>query len=73
VTVAGHATALDRVRDQLVGRHTIVRATQCFELVKGITDAATINNVVRRPPVLFQPMAADERRRDSRASLCRNQ
>ncbi|MDT7845651.1 SDR family oxidoreductase [Streptomyces justiciae] len=39
--------------------HTIVRATQFFEFVRGIADvAADDGGVVRVPPVLFQPMAA---------------
>lgn len=40
--------------------YSIVHATQFFEFLKSITDAATINNAVRLPPVLFQPMAADD-------------
>ena len=40
--------------------YSIVHATQFFEFLKSITDAATTNNVVRLPPVLFQPMAADD-------------
>ena len=40
--------------------YTIVHATQFFEFLKGITDAATTNNAVRLPPVLIQPMAADD-------------
>ena len=40
--------------------YTIVRATQFFEFGKQIADAATIDNAVRVPPVLFQPMAAED-------------
>lgn len=40
--------------------YTIVRATQFFEFIKGISDFATDGNTVRLPPVLFQPMAADD-------------
>jgi uncharacterized protein YbjT (DUF2867 family) len=40
--------------------YSIVRATQFFEFVKRITDEATVGNTVRIPPVLFQPMAADD-------------
>ena len=39
---------------------TIVRATQFFEFVKPIADFSTTGNQVRLPPVLFQPMAADD-------------
>ena len=39
---------------------SIVRATQFFEFVKGIADAATDGNSVRLAPVLIQPMAADD-------------
>jgi uncharacterized protein YbjT (DUF2867 family) len=40
--------------------YSIVHATQFFEFVKGIADAATDGNTVRVPPVLVQPMAADD-------------
>jgi uncharacterized protein YbjT (DUF2867 family) len=40
--------------------YTIVRATQFFEFVKGIAAGATDGNRVRLPPVLVQPMAADD-------------
>ena len=40
--------------------YSIVRATQFFEFVKGIADFSTEGNQVRVPPVLFQPMAADD-------------
>jgi uncharacterized protein YbjT (DUF2867 family) len=40
--------------------YTIVRATQFFEFVTSITDAATEGDTVRLAPVLFQPMAADD-------------
>src|SRR6476646_9364539 len=39
--------------------YTIVHATQFFEFVKRIADEATVGTTVRLPPVLFQPMAAD--------------
>ena len=39
---------------------TIVHATQFFEFVKGIADAATEGTTVHIAPVLFQPMAADD-------------
>ena len=40
--------------------YSIVRATQFFEFVKQIADLSTVGNQVRLPPVLFQPMAADD-------------
>jgi uncharacterized protein YbjT (DUF2867 family) len=40
--------------------YSIVRATQFFEFVKSIGDLSTEGNKVRLPPVLFQPMAADD-------------
>ena len=47
--------------------YTIVRATQFFEFTKRIADEATVGNCVRLPPVLFQPMAAD----DVASALCK--
>lgn len=38
--------------------YSIVRATQFFEFIDGIADAATTGNDVHIPPVAFQPMAA---------------
>ena len=40
--------------------YSIVHATQFFEFAKTIAAAATDGNVVRVPPVLFQPVAADD-------------
>jgi uncharacterized protein YbjT (DUF2867 family) len=40
--------------------YSIVRATQFFEFVKGITDFSTDGNKVRLPSALIQPMAADD-------------
>jgi uncharacterized protein YbjT (DUF2867 family) len=40
--------------------YSIVRATQFFEFLKGIADAATEGNTVRLPSVRFQPIAADD-------------
>jgi uncharacterized protein YbjT (DUF2867 family) len=40
--------------------YSIVRATQFFEFVKNISDFSTEGNKVRVPPVLIQPMAADD-------------
>lgn len=47
--------------------YTIVHATQFFEFAKRIADEATVDNSIRLPPVLFQPMAAD----DVATALCR--
>jgi uncharacterized protein YbjT (DUF2867 family) len=40
--------------------YSIVHATQFFEFVKRIADDATVGATVRLPPVLIQPMAADD-------------
>jgi uncharacterized protein YbjT (DUF2867 family) len=40
--------------------YSIVHATQFFEFLKGIADISTDGDKVRLPPVLFQPMAADD-------------
>jgi uncharacterized protein YbjT (DUF2867 family) len=40
--------------------YSIVHATQFFEFVKRIADEATSGTTVRLPPVLIQPMAADD-------------
>jgi uncharacterized protein YbjT (DUF2867 family) len=40
--------------------YTIVHATQFFEFLKGLADISVVNGKVRLPPVLFQPMAADD-------------
>jgi uncharacterized protein YbjT (DUF2867 family) len=40
--------------------YSIVRATQFFEFIDGIADAATTGNEVHMAPVAFQPMAADD-------------
>jgi uncharacterized protein YbjT (DUF2867 family) len=40
--------------------YSIVRATQFFEFVKAIADTATDGTRVRLPPVLIQPIAADD-------------
>jgi uncharacterized protein YbjT (DUF2867 family) len=47
--------------------YTIVRATQFFEFTKRIADEAAVGNNIRVPPVLFQPMAAD----DVASALCK--
>jgi uncharacterized protein YbjT (DUF2867 family) len=40
--------------------YSIVHATQFFEFVVRIADSATEGNTVRIPPVLFQPVAAED-------------
>ena len=40
--------------------YSIVHATQFFEFIKSIADNATDGDTVRLPPVLFQPLAADD-------------
>ena len=40
--------------------YSIVHATQFFEFIMRIAEDATSGNTVRIPPVLFQPMAADD-------------
>jgi uncharacterized protein YbjT (DUF2867 family) len=40
--------------------YTIIRATQFMEFLRGIADSSTDERKVRLPPVLFQPIAADD-------------
>ena len=40
--------------------YTIVRATQFFEFARGIAQSATKGQTVGLPPVLMQPIAADD-------------
>ena len=40
--------------------YSIVQATQFFEFVKGLADISMVGDKVHLPPVLFQPMAADD-------------
>src|ERR1700746_3729328 len=40
--------------------YTIIRATQFMEFIGGIADSSADGNRVRLPPVLFQPIAADD-------------
>jgi len=40
--------------------YTIVRSTQFLEFVGGLADLNTKENIVRLPPVAFQPIAADD-------------
>ena len=39
---------------------SIVHATQFFEFLKGLADISMVDGKVHLPPVLFQPMAADD-------------
>jgi uncharacterized protein YbjT (DUF2867 family) len=47
------------IRDSSIP-YSIVHATQFFEFMKRIADDATDGNTVRLPPVLIQPMAAED-------------
>src|SRR5271155_4075022 len=40
--------------------YTIIRATQFLEFLAGIAASSADRNIVRLPPVLFQPIAADD-------------
>jgi len=40
--------------------YSIVEATQFFEFLKGLADISMVGKKVHLPPVLFQPMAADD-------------
>src|SRR3954452_24584852 len=40
--------------------YSIVQATQFFEFLKGLADLSMVRDKVHFPPVLFQPMAADD-------------
>ena len=40
--------------------YSIVHATQFFEFLKGLADISMVGDKVHVPPVLFQPMAADD-------------
>ncbi|HKW66623.1 MAG TPA: SDR family oxidoreductase, partial [Terriglobales bacterium] len=40
--------------------YTIVHATQFFEFLKGLADWSMVGDEVHLPPVLFQPMAAED-------------
>ena len=40
--------------------YTIVRSTQFLEFLRGIADSSADGNLVRLPPVLFQPIASDD-------------
>src|SRR5262250_701023 len=40
--------------------HTLIRATQFMEFLRGIADSSADGNRVRLPPIMFQPIAADD-------------
>jgi len=40
--------------------YTIVRSTQFLEFLRGIADSSADGNLVKLPPVLFQPIASDD-------------
>src|SRR5436309_2938141 len=40
--------------------YTIIRSTQFMEFLSGIADASMNGNIVKLPPGLFQPIAADD-------------
>src|SRR5215831_4518008 len=52
------------VQEQLVKSsgipYTIVRSTQFMEFLGGIADSSADGNRIKLPPVLFQPIAADD-------------
>src|SRR3954469_16462713 len=47
------------IKESLVP-YSIVHATQFFEFLKGLADISVVEGKVHLPPVLFQPMAADD-------------
>jgi len=52
--------AQEKLIEQSSIPYSIVHATQFFEFLKAIADAATDGNTVRLAPVLIQPMAAED-------------
>ena len=48
-----------RIRESSIP-YSIVHATQFFEFLKGLADISMEGDKVHLPPVLFQPMAADD-------------
>ena len=52
--------AQEKLIEQSSIPYSIVHATQFFEFLKGIADAATDGDTVRLAPVLIQPMAAED-------------
>jgi uncharacterized protein YbjT (DUF2867 family) len=52
--------AQEKLIEESSTHYSIVHATQFFEFLKGLADISTVEGKVRLPPVLFQPMAADD-------------
>ena len=40
--------------------YTIVRSTQFLEFLRGVANSSADGNIVRLPPILFQPIASDD-------------
>jgi len=40
--------------------YTIIRSTQFLEFLGGVAASSADGNIVRLPPILFQPIAADD-------------
>jgi uncharacterized protein YbjT (DUF2867 family) len=62
-TTAGYFRAKQTQEDIIAASgipYSIIHATQFMEFIKGIADQATVEGTVRVPPVLLQPMAADD-------------
>lgn len=51
--------AQEKLIEEAAIAYSIVHATQFFEFVKSIADAATVGNQVHVPPVFIQPIAAE--------------
>src|SRR5580700_1423747 len=51
-------------QEKLIGAsgipYTIIRSTQFMEFLGGIADSSADGNMVRLPPVMFQPIASDD-------------
>src|ERR1700704_6443826 len=51
-------------QEKLIGAsgipYTIIRSTQFLEFLRAIADSSADGNMVKLPPVLFQPIAADD-------------
>src|SRR2546426_4149823 len=61
--VALSVVGTERLQDSIKSSpipYTLVHATQFFEFVRSIPQFSTEGDTVRLPPVLFQPMAADD-------------
>jgi uncharacterized protein YbjT (DUF2867 family) len=52
--------AQERLIKQSPIPYSIVHATQFFEFLKGLADVSIVEGKVHLPPVVFQPMAADD-------------